>query len=383
MKHSRFIFSNEFKYRLRRHLAFWIFWWLFQGFLYSFLFIDSNSYGLRLLDSMLESLIFMTVHISLSYALMYFVIPKYVLTQRYRLAAVWTVLFFFLSACLSSLLAISIIRYIRNSLLGMDYAIMQTTLVNIHFSLMAGLRGSITIGGIAAAIKLMKYWYVKEQRNLELQRENLESQLQILKAQVHPHFLFNTLNNIYSYTQNTSPEASKLVMGLSDILRYMLYDCNQPTVPLSKELNMLEEFISLEKIRYGNRLELHTDLPRNTQNLYIAPLLLIPFVENCFKHGLSDVLEQPWLSMTISITGREMTMKLVNGKPPGTSRQTDSHGIGISNVRKRLELLYPDQHELIINEEEEVFIVNLKLQLERKKPNAESFLQKQIETVNA
>ena len=95
---------------------------------------------------------------------------------------------------------------------------------SFYLGLLAGLRGSITIGGLAAAIKLMKHWYVKQQRNLELKKENVESQLQLLKAQVHPHFLFNTLNNIYSYTQNTSPVASQLVMGLSEMLRYMLYE---------------------------------------------------------------------------------------------------------------------------------------------------------------
>ena len=102
--------------------------------------------------------------------------------------------------------------------------------------MLAGLRGGITVGGIAAAIKLMKYWYVKEQRNLQLQKENAESQLQLLKAQVHPHFLFNTLNNIYSFTQNTSPVAAKMVTGLSDLLRFMLYECNQRLVPLVERI---------------------------------------------------------------------------------------------------------------------------------------------------
>ncbi|MBS1567729.1 MAG: histidine kinase, partial [Bacteroidetes bacterium] len=120
--------------------------------------------------------------------------------------------------------------------------------------MMAGLRGGLTIAGFAATIKLMKYWYTKERKNLQLQKENAESQLQLLKAQVHPHFFFNTLNNIYSYTQNTSAVASKLVMGLSDMLRYMLYECNQPLVSLDKELKLLKDYSVLEQIRYDNRL---------------------------------------------------------------------------------------------------------------------------------
>jgi LytS/YehU family sensor histidine kinase len=237
----------------------------------------------------------------------------------------------------------------------------------IWLSLLAGLRGGITIGGMAAAIKLMKYWYVKEQRNLELQKENTESQLQLLKAQIHPHFLFNTLNNIYSYTQGNSPTASKLVMGLGDMLRYMLYECNQPMVPLEMELQMLKDYILLEKIRYGNSLDVHVDVPKESDGLLIAPLLLLPFVENCFKHGASHMIDQPWVNLYVSIEDAEMRMKLLNGKPVNYQPINHTHGIGIGNVRKRLELLYPGKFSLDIREEEDVFIVNLRLELEKRK----------------
>ena len=230
-----------------------------------------------------------------------------------------------------------------------------------------------TIGGIAASIKLMKHWYVKEQRNLQLQKENAESQLQLLKAQVHPHFLFNTLNNIYSHTQNTAPVASQLVMGLSDLLRFMLYECNQPQVPLSKELKMIQDYISLEQIRYDDHLDVHVDLPANTDNLAIAPLLLLPLVENCFKHGTSNMLEQPWFSLQVTLENKRMYVKLVNGKA-GEVSNNNHKGIGILNVRKRLALIYPGRYELTITDEEDVFIVNLWLQLDSmpliKKENA-------------
>ncbi|HEX6432468.1 MAG TPA: histidine kinase, partial [Niastella sp.] len=210
----------------------------------------------------------------------------------------------------------------------------------VHLSLMAGLRGGITIGGIAASIKLMKHWYVKEQRNLQLQKENAEAQLQLLKAQVHPHFLFNTLNNIYSHTQNTAPVASQLVMGLSDMLRFMLYECNQQQVPLSKELKLIQDYITLEQIRYDNQLDVHIGLPVETENLGIAPLLLLPLVENCFKHGTSHMLEQPWLSLQVTIEKSRMHLKLMNGKVNEITKNNHK-GIGILNVRKRLSLLYP------------------------------------------
>ncbi len=367
MNSEPFIFSEEKKYRIQRHVCFWVFWWLFQGILYSFSSIyDPSVYWKRLAMSMTESLIFMTMHIFLAYSLMYFVIPRFVLKQRYWLTAVWTAVFFLLTAGFSAAIASTVIDPVRKLMFGGLFIDMfRSNTGNIFFSLMAGLRGAITIGGIAAAIKLMKHWYVKEQRNLQLQKENVESQLQLLKAQVHPHFLFNTLNNIYSYTQHTSPVASRLVTGLSDMLRFILYDGSQPTVPLSKELKMIQDYIELEQIRYGNKPDIHLDIPQKTDDLYIAPLLLLPLVENCFKHGASNMLEQPWISLQITIRDKHMYLKLLNGKAHMKETENKSHGIGILNVKKRLELLYPAKHSFLIYNEEEVFIINLKLELQQ------------------
>jgi sensor histidine kinase YesM len=363
-----FIFSDARKYRIQRHLAFWGFWWLFQGVLYSVIGYNGKpDYSLRLLDSICESLVYMIAHIFVAFMLMYFVIPRFLLKQKYWLTAMWVVISFLGAAVISTILSATIIPEIQRVIMHDDshgLHLRRRAKISVHLSLMAGLRGGITIGGIAAAIKLMKHWYIKEQRNLQLQKENAEAQLQLLKAQVHPHFLFNTLNNIYSHTQNTAPVASQLVMGLSDMLRFMLYECNQPQVPLSKELKMVQDYISLEQIRYDDNLDVHVDLPANTDNLTIAPLLLLPLVENCFKHGTSHMIDQPWLSLHITLEKDRMYIKLMNGK---TNEVTKSNykGIGIMNVRKRLDLLYPGKHELAITDEEDVFIVNLWLELDK------------------
>lgn len=374
MEQYPFIFSDELKYRLRRHISFWVFWWLFQAFLYSFLGLNGHfNYWWYLLDSVIESAIFLSVHIFLAYSLNYFVIPRFLLRQKYWQTALLVILLFLVGASISALLSFWVIRPLRMYMLHERWDVTPSVYSFIR-ALMAGLRGGITIAGIAATIKLMKYWYTKERKNLQLQKENAEAQLQLLKAQVHPHFLFNTLNNIYSYTQNTSAQASKLVMGLSDMLRYMLYECNQPVVSLGKDLKMLKDYCVLEQIRYDNRLDLHIDLPENVDDLYIAPLLLLPFVENCFKHGVSNMLDQPWMSMRVSVENDIMKMDLVNGKPLSANiTSSDKSGIGIVNVRKRLALLYPDKHELQITSEEEVFIVNLSVALERKQNNVKSF----------
>ena len=193
-----------------------------------------------------------------------------------------------------------------------------------------------------------------------LQREKLDAELQSLKAQLHPHFLFNTLNNIYSATENTSPLASGMLVKLSDLLRYILYECDRPLVPLSKELTLIRDYIELERVRYGS-LELNTRLPGDSNGFFIAPLLLLPLVENCFKHGTSRMLDQPWVSIEAEVDGGRLLVKLINGKLPGGEVFTE--GIGLTNVRKRLDLLYPGKHELNIVSEPDLFIVNMRLEL--------------------
>lgn len=361
-----FIFSDERRYRLSRHICFWAFWWIFQGFLYSFVAVRSGySYPLRLLSSSIESFIYLVPHIFLSYSLAYFVIPRYLLKQKYLDTVVWVVLLFLITSGMAAFLSLTIIEWVREQIMGADYIsnIRRGGIgLSIYLGLLAGLRGGITIGGIAAAIKLMKHWYVKEQRNLILQKENMEAQLEVLKAQIHPHFLFNTLNNIYSHTRNSSPVASKMLMELSDMLRYILYEGNQQQVALGKELKMISDYIELEKLRYGNKLEVTIDLPTNANRYSIAPLLLLPFVENCFKHGASTMLEHPWVSLHISINDNLLHMKLLNGKIQ--TNEMHPTGIGLKNVQERLRLLYPGKHELQIINEPDVFIVNLKAELE-------------------
>jgi len=368
MQKYPFIFSDEWKYRIRRHVAFWLFWGIFQGFLYAFVVTNvSDNYMKQLPLSIAESFIFLGAHMFLAYSLMYFVIPRFLLKQKYWHTAAWTLACFMITALISTLIGRFIIDPLRIAIIGDPYRLSQfrSNAVNVHLSLLAGLRGAITVGGMAAAIKLMKYWHIKEQRNLQLVKENVESQLQLLKAQVHPHFLFNTLNNIYSYTQNTSPVASKMVSGLSDLLRFMLYECNQRVVPLAKELKTIRDYISLEQIRYGNKLDIHLDMPEKNNDLYIAPLLLLPLVENCFKHGTSTMLEQPWISLQITLDQNEMQMKLINGKTVEKADDNKKPGIGITNVEKRLALLYPKKHEFTITSDPDVFIINLKIELEQ------------------
>src|SRR5678815_1939469 len=216
----------------------------------------------------------------------------------------------------------------------------RTPQASFVMGVLSSFKGGLLGAAFAVGLKLLKHWYLKEKRNLELLKEKTEAQLQLLTAQVHPHFLFNTLNNIYSQTQTESPKGSKMIMQLSDILRYVLSEGNKQTVPLGKELVMLQDYINLEKVRYGNELDIHVSVPGETGNLQIAPLLLLPFVENCFKHGASKFLSHPWINLKMEIRGTMMIMKLMNGKDTDNNEVPTRSGIGINNVKKRMELLY-------------------------------------------
>lgn len=201
---------------------------------------------------------------------------------------------------------------------------------------------------------------------MSLLREKTEAQIKLLTAQIHPHFLFNTLNNIYSQTQSESPKGSAMIIELAEILRYTLGEGQKQFVPLANELNLLRNYINLEKVRYGNNLKLHVEMPVETGDWQIAPLLLLPFLENCFKHGTSKFLQEPWIKLQISLEDATLNFKLMNGKDVSQANKATQSGIGNANVRTRLELLYPDKHNLTIVDEEDVYIVQLRLQLDNK-----------------
>lgn len=312
-----------------------------------------------------DTILFMIPQLFLAYSLMYWVIPRLVIPARYTSALFATLLLILVTAFLSAAMSVTLIDYVRYIVArSVSPVIAQnphTPLnISIGLAMLAGLRGAITIGGVAAAIKLIKCVYEKQQAALLLEKEKVNAELRMLKAQLHPHFLFNTLNNIYSLTQEVSSKASGMIMQLSAMLRYILYECNKPWVPLDKELQMVRDYLQLEAARYDDSLDLSINLPADT-NLFISPLLLLPFVENAFKHGASNRIERPWISIHMELNEKKLTAKIINGT---ANQPNDSQpGIGIANVRQRLALLYPNRHTLQTTEEEDIFIVNLRIEL--------------------
>jgi len=223
----------------------------------------------------------------------------------------------------------------------------------------------IVHGTNVAIFKLFKYWFKKQQEWMKAEKEKITAELQLLKAQVHPHFLFNTLNNIYSFSLENSPKTPGLILKLSSLLSYMLYDCRAEEVLLEKEIEIMKNYIDLEKERYGNKIEISWDIEGDIKDKFIAPLLMFPFLENAFKHGTSEQLEKPWLSVDISVRQDTLRCKIANSK--NEYMPVNTHGIGMQNVQKRLSFIYPDKHELKVNDEGNFFVVSLFVELKAKK----------------
>ncbi|MCX6284683.1 MAG: histidine kinase [Bacteroidetes bacterium] len=232
------------------------------------------------------------------------------------------------------------------------------------------LKFSLVFTGITTLLKLSRGWFMlMEARNelIKLEKENAETRLDALKNQVNPHFLFNSLAGIYSLVLQNSGKAPEFVLRLSDFLRYVLYETSAGMVDLSRELPAMNDYVELQKLRAGKSAEIEIQLPDETAGWQVAPLLLLPLIENCFKHGIKGAAGPVFARILISISGNRLQAYLENNMGVSADEGAPgSRGIGLVNLRNRLELLYPGNHELKISRDEERFIVTLSIPLNEK-----------------
>ena len=215
----------------------------------------------------------------------------------------------------------------------------------------------------STGIKFFMDWYQQKNKATQLEIEKRAAELKYLKAQINPHFLFNTLNNLYGLSLEQSQKVPRLILKLSDFLSYSLYDSTVEKLPLAKELKLISDFIDLEKERYEGRLELDWEMGQQiNRELLIAPLLLMPLVENAFKHGVKENIEQTKIIIDLKQVGHELQFKIINTIPTKKTSPT-TNGIGLKNLKRRLDLLYPNQYQLNIQPTKEKFTALLKLQV--------------------
>ena len=213
----------------------------------------------------------------------------------------------------------------------------------------------------AIFIKMSLSWVNSEKQKAELQAQTRTSEIAQLRSQINPHFLFNTLNNIYSLVCRKSDAAAPAVMKLSEIMRYVLYDTDIDMVPLDKEVSYLESFIELQQLRLNTGDFIKFEVIGETWNKLIAPMLLIPFVENAFKHGNKNVLS-PGIIIKLTAQKNKIIFEVINFTKKQNEENKDRvGGIGLNNIKRRLELIYHDKHKLDISEKEDLYSIKLEI----------------------
>jgi LytS/YehU family sensor histidine kinase len=217
----------------------------------------------------------------------------------------------------------------------------------------------------AGVILFVWKWYENEKAKQVLSKEKLEAELRFLKAQIHPHFLFNMLNNVYALSLKKSNATPAIILKISSLLDYMLYKSNANSVLLRKEVELIRDYLELERLRYGDRITIALHTGGEADGHRIAPLILFPFVENCFKHGVSAELEKGWINLSILVQDDMLRAKIENSKARTSEpdRTGESDGIGFKNALRRLELLYPGRYTLDAVDKGSRFVVELSVKL--------------------
>ena len=222
------------------------------------------------------------------------------------------------------------------------------------------IRASLVFGLYALFISFILAWYLSQKQKAELINQNQASELALLRSQINPHFLFNTLNNIYSLVYKKSENAPEAVMKLSSIMRYMLYDAVEEKVPLEKEIDYLRSFIELQELRLMNKKFVRFDIQGQVGGYTISPMVLIPFIENAFKHGSKQV-KSPGIIVNLTVNDHMIIFTVTNYLAKSTTEKDEAGGIGVHNINRRLELIYPNKHRLEISKTADQFHIKLEI----------------------
>ncbi|MFP9098704.1 sensor histidine kinase [Flavobacterium sp. RHBU_24] len=350
-----------FRYKIH-HLIFW----LVYHFIWTVYYKDSPSHGLEYMQTapgfakLLSFGIFQAIGV---YFCLYWLIPNFLKKGKYLQ---------FMCLLIVTLAAMSVLSstgYFLGAYL-IDKPVEQLYGLNgknpVNLLKIEAFPASVSSMTLGMSIKLTKNWLESQERQRLLEKEKLEAELNFLKAQINPHFLFNTFNSIFVLINKNPNLASEALSQFSDLLRYQLYECGGNSIPLGAECNYLENYILLERLRYDlDNPKIQLDIDLKEDSYFIAPFILMPFVENAFKHF--DRQTPSVINISLRADNKKLALNVENSVSPKIKKtllQESPHpGIGLSNVKRRLLLQYPDNHALIIKIEENRFKVNLELNL--------------------
>ena len=330
---------------------FWhtLFWLSSIGF---FLFITHNNTKISLNGLLVIFVVFGAVNISLFYFNFLVLIPRYLNRKKY--------LWFFITV-LVTMLAVDLLKY-GIALMHKEYILVHDNGKPIGFLAYytSAFFTSLIFIFLSTVLKFTYDWIINERVQRDLENQRLSAELAFLKSQINPHFLFNSLNSIYSLAYQGSAATPEAILKLAEIMRYMLYECNDNKVELSKELQYLQNYIDLQKIRFGQQAYVDFEVRGEVADQQIVPLMLISFIENAFKHGQANDPAVP-IRIRVDIQPEKLHFHIVNKKHH--FNKDEMGGIGLNNVKRRLDLLYPGKHRLHINNGEDVYTCELSLDL--------------------
>lgn len=331
------------------HLLFWIGVLFFYTYFFG---INSTSFE----DTLLFSIFLMPTTIATTYVSIYKLIPDYLITKQYWHFLLYSIYTLIISVYLLMVSIFFSLIYISK----FDYSEMNPATKNIIFISTA----VYLVVVIVSAFKLLKLNLKQASKTKTLETKILDTQLKLkeqelnyLKMQIHPHFLFNTLNTMYGFALKKADQTPDMILRLSNLLDYLLYQAEKPFVLLSEEIAHIKDYIELEKMRFNDTLHVQLDILTDSKTITIAPMVLLPFIENSFKHGdiVDGVLN---IVIELSATSDAIHFRIKNSN---TKNIATKQGIGLENIKKRLELLYPKTHQLSISNHAQMFEVALQL----------------------
>lgn len=296
---------------------------------------------------------------------LYYLVPKYLEKRRFAAYVVFTVLTIIAMAVL-----IAPGYYVSAAISGRSIQELYGADPDnfYYFFQVNTLPSSAAAMTLAMSVKFTKNWLQSKRREQLLEKDKLETELKFLRAQFHPHFLFNTINSIFVLIRKNPQQASDALEKFSSLLRYQLYECNEKQIPLRQELMYVRNYFELQKLRQDDNIHLFLDIAEQyPDELSIAPFILVPFIENAFKHVSRQRGMNNFIRVDVRLDGNVLQMEAKNSadnQPGYTNEANEAGGIGLENVRRRLELVYPGKHALEISHHRNEFTVKLQLQLE-------------------
>lgn len=348
--------------RILLHVGFWVVYALYDGYLSAPLTgtsFEGLSFVQRLILGYQAELILLIIKIPAVYFVLYNLIPRF-LPKNKHISLAFTIL--------GVAAAVTLINHwvwrelLYPYLFKVSASPPAPTFAIALFRWLWSSFDILMLLGISSALKFFRMRLQNMEREKQLIAEKLQSELQFLRAQTNPHFLFNTLNNIYGLARKPAPVAAEVVMRLSQLLRFMLYECSSPRIALVDEIKVIKDYIELEKLRYNQRLQVTFEEDIDDSGCMIAPLLLLPFVENAFKHGAGESRFDTHIDLRLQLRNNRLQFEVQNNKDP--DENPAGEGIGLKNVRRQLELIYPDKHELQVEAQAHLFRVLLELDLD-------------------